>query len=73
MAQVMKGVLVMLAGVALLLVGPLWMLAGERVGLDTHWSEADRRPAGLSSPPGAELAATPYGQPVGGAGSCLVW
>ncbi|RAR57043.1 uncharacterized protein DUF3750 [Onishia taeanensis] len=51
MAQMMKGLLVMLAGVALLLAGPLWMLAGERVDLDTHWSDADRRPAGLAPAP----------------------
>lgn len=48
MARVMRVILVVLLGVALLLAGPLWMLAGERVDLDTHWSNADRRPVGLA-------------------------
>lgn len=34
--------------VALLLAGPLWMLATDRVELDGHWRTADREPAGLA-------------------------
>lgn len=44
------GLAVMLA---LLLAGPLWMLATERVEGRGHWSTADRAPAGLA-PPAAE-------------------
>lgn len=42
------GLAVMLA---LLLAGPLWMLATERVEGRGHWSTADRAPAGLAPPP----------------------
>lgn len=51
MRSIMKGLLGVLAAVALLLAGPVWMLAGDRVDLDTHWSDADRRPTGLAPPP----------------------
>ncbi|WP_458524921.1 DUF3750 domain-containing protein [Onishia taeanensis] len=51
MARLMKWLMVLLAGLALLLAGPLWMLAGAGVDLDTHWSQADRRPAGLAPSP----------------------
>jgi hypothetical protein len=37
--------------VALLLAGPLWMLATDRVELDGHWRTADREPAGLAPTP----------------------
>ncbi|MFY0989302.1 DUF3750 domain-containing protein [Halomonas sp. C05BenzN] len=33
---------------ALLLAGPLWMLATERVGGGGHWASADRAPSGLA-------------------------
>ncbi|TDR50621.1 uncharacterized protein DUF3750 [Halomonas ventosae] len=46
------GLAVMLA---LLLAGPLWMLATERVEGRGHWSTADRAPAGLA-PPAAEAS-----------------
>jgi len=36
---------------ALLLAGPLWMLATERVEGRGHWSSADRSPAGLAPSP----------------------
>ncbi|MBB3183921.1 hypothetical protein FHR95_001475 [Halomonas fontilapidosi] len=36
---------------ALLLAGPLWMLATERVEGRGHWSSADRTPVGLAPPP----------------------
>ncbi|SFU60654.1 DUF3750 domain-containing protein [Halomonas korlensis] len=41
--------------VALLLAGPLWMLATERVEGSGHWASADRKPAGLA--PGIEEGA----------------
>lgn len=41
--------------IALLLAGPLWMLATERVEGGGHWASADRDPAGLA--PGVEEAA----------------
>ncbi len=41
--------------IALLLAGPLWMLATEREADGGHWASADRAPAGLA--PGVEEAA----------------
>ncbi|SDM12473.1 Protein of unknown function [Franzmannia pantelleriensis] len=43
---------------ALLLAGPLWMLASGAVPLDRHWSSADRSPAGLAP----ETSGTPVVQ-----------
>ncbi|WP_280550433.1 DUF3750 domain-containing protein [Halomonas sp. 11-S5] len=52
--RVVSGLAVMLA---LLLAGPLWMLATERVEGRGHWSTADRASSGLAPPPGEASAA----------------
>ena len=46
--RVVSGMAVVLA---LLLAGPLWMLASGEVDRDGHWSSASRAPVGLAPPP----------------------
>lgn len=55
MGQILRLVASLGVLIALLLAGPLWMLATERVGGGGHWASADREPAGLAL--GAEDAA----------------
>lgn len=51
MKTLLRWLLSLVAILALLLIGPVWILASNQVVTDAHWSSLDRTSAGIAPDP----------------------